>query len=146
MQVSGEVKNHNIDLQWSLFWQQMETSISIIVVSVTGFRTLLGMRASKKRQQSEKRWDRLQSYRQRLLRKALRRDPADRSVLVKNALPDIPNATLTGMRSFINGDRSEKALAVESTADNHDDTIAESEPSWTSTKVRGMLILNPPSC
>ena len=142
IQVSGEVKDHNIDLQWSLFWQQVETSISIIVVSITGFRTLLGMRASKKRQQSEKRKDRLQSYRQRLLRKALRRNPVNRSVLVKNALPDIPNATLTGMRSFINGDGTEKGTAVDSTIDTHNDTINESEPSWTSIEVRGTLDWN----
>ena len=113
VQISGEITaNHNLDLQWELFWQQIEASISIIVVSITGFRTLLGMRAQRKREQSENRWERLQSYRQRLLRKALRRSPVDSSGNA-NGLPSIPNATLTGMRTFINGNRSEEKLVEE---------------------------------
>ena len=144
VQISGEISaNHQIDLQWELFWQQIEASISIIVVSITSFRTLLGMRAQKKRQQSEKRWERLQSYRERLLRKALRRNPADHDGNA-DRLPSIPSATLTGMRTLINGGKSEKvfasghadqSLAISTVTYTQGDTQDANETSLESTKV-----------
>ena len=150
VQISGEISaNHQIDLQWELFWQQIEASISIIVVSITGFRTLLGMRAQKKRHQSENRRERLQSYRDRLLRKALRRNPVDRDVNA-NRLPSIPNATLTGMRTLINGGKSERdfaggnadqSLAISTITDGYDDTQGADETSLVSTEVCGLPIL-----
>ena len=152
VQISGEISaNHQIDLQWELFWQQIEASISIIVVSITGFRTLLGRRDQKKRQQSEKRRERLQSYRERLLRKALRRNPVDRNFNT-GRLPSIPNATLTGIRTFINGGRSERddvgglvdqSLAISTMTDEYDDTRGANETSLVSIKVRGKHILLP---
>ena len=52
----------------------------------------------------------MQSYRQRLLRRALHHNPADLSYDI-DILPVIPRATLTGMRTFIGSEKSEKDLA-----------------------------------
>ena len=150
VQISGEISaNHQIDLQWELFWQQIEASISIIVVSITGFRTLLGMRAQKKRQQSENRWERLQSYRQRLVRRALHRNPVDHDGNA-NRLPSIPGATLTGMRTLINGGKSERdfvgshagqTLVMSTRTDEHDGIHDTNETSLISTGVCGYILV-----
>ena len=62
----------------------------------------------------------------------------------ENGLPSIPNATLTGMREFINGTGSERSLVIDDSADTSrgfdetgDDTKdGNNERSWTSTQVR----------
>lgn len=42
--------SRNIDVQWLVFWQQLEACVAVIVVSITAFRSLLGIKASKQRQ------------------------------------------------------------------------------------------------
>lgn len=95
-----------IDLQWGLFWQMIEACIAVTVVSLTAFRSLYGVRISK---QEEKRRQepRLASYRRRLLsHRKKRADEFGEPMTDMEPLPRIPGATVTGMRTMVNGNYS----------------------------------------
>ena len=117
VRIAGEFELHTTDIQWETFWQQMEASTAIIAISVTGFRTLLAVRARKEREEYDHRRERLQSYRQRLLRKAVHRDRAEQSTDLDN-LPSIPGATVVGMRTFITG-RGRNYVSINGTSIDH---------------------------
>ena len=80
---------------WNVFWQQMETNIAVTMVSLTAFRSLYVAEASRASdRQSPKGWV-PSTARLNFMRKVRGgRDSSDR-------LPDIPNATMTGMRTAI---------------------------------------------
>ena len=80
---------------WELFWLDLEAAIAVIMVSVTAFRSLLGIKALKAREKRE---------RSKLLVRYFKKTPQNESDLVQ--LPSIPGATLTGMRTFIHGNGS----------------------------------------
>jgi len=86
----------NVDIVWLAFWMQQECSIAVIMVSVSAFRSFFVAKAantpdrgSPKHTPSDK-WH-------------LRRRPASEeyNLETRNELPQIPSATLTGMRSVI---------------------------------------------
>lgn len=93
----------SIDVLWQVFFQQVEASISVITVSLTAFRALLGMKALHSREKKVHAW---YSYRRiALLRKGAKRSEPE---FKGGQLPSIPSATLTGIRSFIRGHRYSK--------------------------------------
>lgn len=92
-------------LQWEIFFQQIEASISVMTVSMTAFRSLLGLNAPKSRQKKERAW---YSYRRILSIK--KEQKSSESELNRNQLPAIPGATFTGIRTFIRGDRDSKVI------------------------------------
>lgn len=75
----------------------------MITVSLTAFRSLLGLRARKFREEKERSW---YLYRRMILFKKGRE--TSESELSEDQLPTIPSATLTGMRTFIRGNRDSR--------------------------------------
>lgn len=105
VRISGlRLSNKSIDVQWEVFFQQVEASVSVITVSLTAFRSLLGLKALKSREKKDRAW---YSYRRMALLKKGRK--TSESELNGEQLPSIPSATLTGMRTFIRGNRDSKS-------------------------------------
>lgn len=102
VRISGfRIKESSIDITWELFWHQVEASVALITVSITAFRSLLGIKALKAREK-EKRERSWFSHRAKLLTRYLKKETQDEPE--PEQLPSIPGATLTGMRTFIHGD------------------------------------------
>lgn len=102
--VRGSVfrRNNVNDPVWILFWHQIEGAVAIITVSITAFRSLLGIKALKalERKKLERYWfSQHQKLRAKLFQKSTQGEPKS------GQLPSIPGATLTGIRTFINGQR-----------------------------------------
>ena len=100
VRTSGFVIKNTFDMVWVIFWHQVEGAVAIIMVSITAFRSLLGIQALKVREKKrmERSWF---LHRPRLLARYFKKDTSDESE--SQQLPSIPRATLTGMRTFING-------------------------------------------
>lgn len=102
VRVSGlRIRTTNIDVQWELFWQDVEATVAVIMVSITAFRSLIGVKALKAREKRERSWF---SYRRKLLARNFKKVPKDETDIEQ--LPPIPRATLTGIRTFINSDKT----------------------------------------
>ncbi len=101
VRMSGFRLNRADNIVWESFWHQVEASVALITVSITAFRSLLGIKALKAREKKkrERSWF---SNRPRLLARYHKKETQDESKLEQ--LPSIPGATLTGMRSFIYSD------------------------------------------
>lgn len=101
------VDPNNLDGQWLSFWLNMEADAAVITVSITAFRSMLGVKASKAREKQDRSW---YSYRLRFRsRKAKNREKESRM----DQFPSIPGATLTGIRTFIRGNRDSMLMASE---------------------------------
>ena len=106
VQISGiHAPTNTIDVTWEIFWQLMEACIAVIMVSLTAFRSLFVAHASGAKSPPHK-----PSVRKRVLNSriavAMKR-AAGNDGEVKERLPEVPRATLTGMRTFIWGKRTE---------------------------------------
>lgn len=102
VRISGfRINESSIDIVWELFWHQVEASVALITVSITAFRSLLGIKALKAREK-EKRERSWFSPRAKLLTRYLKKETQGESE--PEQLPSIPGATLTGMRTFIQSD------------------------------------------
>ncbi len=111
------IENPHIDGQWVLFWQDMEASVAVIMVSLTAFRSLLGIKALKAREKREQLWF---SYRRNLLTRNFKKTSQDKSEVEQ--LPSIPGATLAGVHTFICSDGSWKtSMAMGMTHKSNDD-------------------------
>lgn len=91
-----------LDIVWQIFWNQMEASTALIIVSFSAFRSFFVARESRVRavQNRQRLW---YMDKKDWLRSALRRRETRAESEELEELPDIPRATLTGMRTFING-------------------------------------------
>lgn len=87
-------KKTAVDIVWELFWLGIEAAVAVIMVSVTAFRSLLGIEAQKAREKRKS----------KPLIRVFKKTSQNESDLVQ--LPSIPGATLTGIRTFINGNGS----------------------------------------
>lgn len=55
IRVSGlRIRKSNIDVQWEVFWQDIEATVAVIMVSITAFRSLMGMKALKAREKRQR--------------------------------------------------------------------------------------------
>lgn len=98
VRISGlRIEDTNIDIQWILFWHNVEANIAVIMVSLTAVRSLLGLKAVKSREKRERAW---YLHRRNLLFRQ------EHENLDGGQLPSIPRATLTGKRAFIRGNRN----------------------------------------
>ena len=90
------------DIVWACFWQQQECSIAVIMISVSAFRSFFVASSSKDSPgQPSKPW------KLKLSRKYWNMDDSAESNT--HGLPQIPSATMTGMRTFIAGAGAEAA-------------------------------------
>jgi hypothetical protein len=81
-----------IDTPYEIFWQYMEASIAILMASLTAYRTMFVLTKEKKLHQ-----ERLKRPSYSWRNWGRQKKPRDE----EEDLPDIPRATLTGMRTFI---------------------------------------------
>ncbi|KAI1469397.1 uncharacterized protein F4812DRAFT_457935 [Daldinia caldariorum] len=94
-----------LDIPQKIFWQYIEASVAVIMGSLTVFRNLLTLptKSSNEQQHGNRvgviglRPHERFSYRMRFLR--LKKEHID--IESQNGFPDIPRATMTGMRTFI---------------------------------------------
>jgi hypothetical protein len=86
--------NGNIDIVWLAFWMQQESSIAVIMVSSSTFRSFFVANTTDSPPEYS-----LESWKRRLLRR--RPSPDQDDMESANGLPQIPRATLTGIRTKI---------------------------------------------
>lgn len=114
VRTTGETIHGNIgstvDVQWNVFWQLIEASVAVIVVSLTAFRSLYGIKTLQQERKNKKRYEPwLSSYRKNILnrRKQRRVDEFGDTISDEShQLPSIPGATLTGIRTMISGKKA----------------------------------------
>lgn len=105
VRVTGVRVHENLDTQWSIFWGEVEAIVAVIMVSITAFRSLLGLKVLKSREAKERAW---YYYRRKL---AFQKDNKKSNFNSRgNWLPAIPGATVTGIRTRIWGERDSKTL------------------------------------
>jgi len=84
----GNINHGQVDAAWAIFWLQAEAAIAVIVVSISAFRALfVAQRASKQASPAKNTSTPSSVWR-------MRTRPRD-------ALPELPSATFTGVRTFI---------------------------------------------
>lgn len=100
VRILGFIIKNKFDMVWLFFWHQVEGAVAIITVSVTSFRSILGIKARKAREKKrmERSWF---SHRPKLMTRYSKKETKDEPR--SQQLPSVPVVTLTGMRTFING-------------------------------------------
>ena len=86
------------DITWDLYWIYMEACIACIMASVTAMRTVFSEGSSRR---SKPRYDPSNTMKERMMRKIRAKTPWVE--VDGHELPNIPSATLTGMRTYIHG-------------------------------------------
>ena len=106
VRVSGLSFHGSFDEVWLYFWQQIEACLAVIMISLTAFRSVFVSsefsRARKER--AKKPW--FSSPIAAIKRSKTHRGSDEEAT---QGLPSIPSATLTGMRTFIQGGRHVQA-------------------------------------
>lgn len=89
------------DIIWEVFWHEIEACTAVIMVSISAFRSIFVAHNSRQQQNRKRVWymSKKNLLRSALHRKKLRSDSSEEV----NKLPEIPRATMTGMRTFIRG-------------------------------------------
>lgn len=91
------------DIIWEVFWHEVEACTAVIMVSVSAFRYVFVAHESRQAPNRKRVW---YMSKKNLLRSALRRKKLRSDSEEMDRLPDIPRATMTGMRTFIHGEGS----------------------------------------
>ena len=92
-----------VDVSWEVFWQLAEACIAVLMVSLTALRSVFIGKVSRARPAT--------SWSSRQARYWLRNKVFNRgSEETDRRLPDIPRATLTGIRTFIRGGEPRSAM------------------------------------
>ena len=128
VRVSGFIIKNTFDLVWVMFWHQAQAAVAIIMVSITAFRSVLGIKALKAREKNkrEQYWF---SNRPKLLARYLKKATHDECKFEQ--LSSIPGATLTGMRTFIHGNGicdESKAIGITHMSEKDLPVAASQEP------------------
>lgn len=97
-----------IDISWEIFWQLVEACIAVLMVSLTALRSFFVGHVSRVRPASP--WSSGQAKRWLKRRVVKNSRSSSGSDGVNRGLPEIPRATLTGMRTLIRGSMSESML------------------------------------
>lgn len=125
------VRIHHVDIVWMIFWQQMEASMAVIMVSLSAFRSFFVARESRIRQNRHRHW---YMSRKNQMAAAWRRKMFRSKSEETNQLPEIPRATMTGMSTFIreegieNGhEQGDGAVAVAVAVAEHEDDVGREE-------------------
>ncbi len=120
VRVLGFNMKSTYNVLWGLFWHQAEAAIAIIMVSITAFRSLLGLKAQKAQEKKakERYW---YTHRPKLLA-YFNKTTEDKSESAQ--LPSLPGATLTGMRTFSDRDGIwDDSMAIEMTYQMENDAL-----------------------
>lgn len=102
IRISGiRLEGGEVDIVWLAFWQQQECSIAIIMVSLTAFRSLFVADAQARRPRYTP-----STWRERMVWNRHHRDSRSSAKGAMGELPQIPSATMTGLRTMIRGSRA----------------------------------------
>ncbi|CAH0031808.1 unnamed protein product [Clonostachys rhizophaga] len=106
IRVSGITGVAGVDIPWTFFWQFTEASVAVLMGSLTAFRTLLvghvGRNSEPKRSWPYSRY--------RIYKWGGRKVSADDET--QEGLPEVPGATMTGLRTFIRRNNRDPCLAT----------------------------------
>ena len=113
VRASGLRTSKAIDSVWGTYWQFISAEVGLIMTAVTAFRTLFISRSERSRQSPRRAWHWYAKskglLKRTLIPGAWRSNFADKSVRGSKEpsykaaeLPNIPRATITGIRTFIN--------------------------------------------
>ena len=102
IRVSGLNSRGILDEVWLYLWQQIEACIAVTMISLTAFRSVFVASESSRarRERTKKPW--YSSTIAAIKRSKPQRGSDEEAI---QGLPSIPSATLTGMRTFIQGGR-----------------------------------------
>jgi hypothetical protein len=120
MQIVSTFGIKGFDSGWLYFWQQMEACMAVSLVSSTAFRSLFMAHAAKKKEQTPP-W-----YTSTFKRLKRRKNPDLEANLDEVA---IPSATITGMRTFIQGGREKSKVGMETIDEYSDYRPLKEKPS-----------------
>ncbi|KAK4639816.1 hypothetical protein QC761_701590 [Podospora bellae-mahoneyi] len=122
-----------IDIPWEFFWQFMEATIAVLMGSLTVFRTLLAFQTNKNSEERKgaagpsPKSRALFSFHERMRRwREKRAQHSDEESL--SDLPQIPSATMSGMRTFIRRNNRDEGLETSAGTVrvlSQNDTLAE---------------------
>ncbi len=102
IRVSGLKFRGTFDVVWLFLWQQIEACVAVTMLSLTAFRSAFVASASARVQRESPNTPWYSSTVEAIKRnRALRRHDEESS----QGLPQIPSATLTGLRTFIRGEQ-----------------------------------------
>ena len=97
IRASGLGFRGTFDEVWLFFWHQIEACVAVCMISLTAFRSSF---ISSESQRAQKQAVQRPWYSSAILRKRAKRH-SDKEF--SHGLPEIPSATLTGMRTVIEG-------------------------------------------
>lgn len=97
----------DLDFMWMTFWHQIEASTAVIMISFSAFRSLFVARESRLRQDRNRHLHWYMCKKNQAAAATTRRWMKLRSENETNGLPEIPRAMMTGMDTFIRGERTE---------------------------------------
>lgn len=144
VRVAGIRHSGAIDYTWIFFWQHIEVCVAVSMVSLTAFRSLFvstGQAPNKKARP----W---YSSQARKLRGAKGGSLPNGG---HEELPSIPGATMTGIRTFIRGNRGVSTIDSETGQEhsealaprNWDHIIVTDVVSFESQEVRRLIVSKP---
>ena len=134
VKLSGfQATTNTTDMTWDVFWHFMETCVAVIMVSSTAFRSLFVAHGSGVNSPPNK-----PSLRKRLLTlgNVVGKNRATGSDSKQTErLPEIPHATLTGMRTFIRGEPGDDCVVKREQSGNTDDqSISVKHEIWQNSE------------
>ena len=100
LRLPGLKYHGSFDMVWLFIWQYIQACVAVLMVSITGFRSVYVSSQTARKEPANKPWYSSTVAAIRRRRELDRRD--EESI---PGLPTIPSATLTGMRTFIQGGR-----------------------------------------
>ena len=103
IRMAGIRSRFTLDHTWNDFWQQIEVSIAISMVSITAFRSFFVAERSRARARRYRQWYSTPSWKV-FTGSSSRSQPNRGEEEELQTLPHIPSATLTGVRTFIRRD------------------------------------------
>ena len=105
IRISGFNFRGKYDFIWFSLWQELEGCVAVSMFSLTAFRSVfVALESSRARREGAKKpW---YSSTVAAIKRNKARQPSDEEAIQE--LPRIPSATLTGMRTFIQGGRHKR--------------------------------------
>ena len=123
------ISKDSIDVTWEVFWSMVEACVAVTMVSLSVFRSFFVENTSgPKREQDDAYYRNKQKYNWR--RKWTGIDTEE-----TEGLPKIPRAMLTGMRTFIRGEKGpdQSVMLAEVLGESNDHNNGHSEETLTKT-------------
>ncbi len=109
VRVSGLKIRNSFDEVWLFLWQHIEACVAITMISLTGFRSVfIADRTQARNNNAKPRYS--STFKKLRSRKTPKSDDYD----MEQRFPAIPSATLSGMRTFIQGGKESSPFTLKS--------------------------------